>query len=196
MADVRPARSRAVNSPNRNVSNPLSMAGSSHVPQSWWESTKAGFRGAADSLPFDAADYTAAAVRALVDAARHRDLRASFNKRFAAEKAQDRYDEANHPTARTVGKVAGTVAQVALPGSNILGVARVARMAQAARALKSEQAVVAGIGGAVGVAAQGVSDIARGRPSSAADYAGSFVGGALGGAAAMRDPHGRGRCRP
>jgi len=147
-------------------------------PQGAWESTKAGIRGVQDSLPFNLGDHAPAVIYALGDALRSGQFLAAYNQRLEAERGQNRYDEAVHPTARTIGKVAGTAVQMAaLPVEGLL-VKGGARVAGATPLMWRELAALGGAGGLAGVSGRGVSNLARGERSSFADYAGDFVGGA------------------
>ena len=143
-----------------------------------WASAKAAVRGGADSLPFSMADRISAAVLAARDAVNGQSLDASYDKRFAAEQAQDRYDQKIHPVARTVGTAVGTGAQFLLPGGAF--VKGGTRIAEVAPILGRELAALAAIGGGAGVGEQAVSDYVTGKRSSFGDYAGSFVGGGIG----------------
>jgi len=146
--------------------------------QGGWGTVKAGLRGGVDSLPFDLGDRIPAGVRALGDMTSGKGLAAAYHARLAAEHAQNRYDEAVHPTARTVGKVAGTAAQMAVPGLGWVKLAKGRRMVEAAPLIFKEGARLTGLGAAGGGVMQGISDAAHGRPSSLGDYAGSALGGA------------------
>lgn len=150
-----------------------------------WESVKAGLRGVVDSAPFDLGDYTPAAANAVIDAINGKSFLSAFDRRLAAERAQNRYDEAVHPYARLAGKAGGTIAQVAVPGLSLANAAKAPRMAVATRLLASEAGKLAGIGAGVGVGSQGVADVMRGKRGSLGEYAGSAVGGAAGVAAAL-----------
>lgn len=157
-----------------------------HDTDALWESTKAAFRGGFDSLPFNLGNVTPASVHAIGAALRLQDPRAAYSRQAAAEEQSDRYDEQHHPTARMVGKVTGTVGQMAVPGMTLLRSGRgIARLAKATRAIGKEYRSVAGIGAVGGVGSQGVTDIIRGKPSSVADYVGTAAGGSVGTVAAM-----------
>jgi hypothetical protein len=156
-------------------------AGSYQQPlQSAWESLKAGARGAIDSLPFDLGDYLVPALRAHVANELGLDPVAVFHQQLARERGQNRYDEAVHPNARTVGKVGGTVAQLAVPGMALPRLAAAPRMAQAAPMIFKEGAKLTGYGGLGGLGMQAVDDGLQGRLSSPGDYIGSGVGGGVG----------------
>lgn len=151
-----------------------------------WGAFKAALRGAADSVPFDLVDRGTAFVHAAGDTLRGGSPIASYDRRFEAEKAQDRYDAAVHPRARTAGKVAGTAAQLLAPGLVLTRLGSVVRMAEAAPLVMREIGSLTGIGAAGGVAAQGMADVAARRRGSLADYGGSALGGAAGVLAALR----------
>lgn len=157
---------------------------------SGWESAKAGLRGAVDSAPLDLGDYIPAVVNAIIDASHGKSFQTAFDRRFKAEKAQNRYDAAVHPHARVLGKAVGTGAQIAVPGFALATATRAPRMAVATRLLASEAGKLAGIGAGVGVGTQGVGDVLRGKRGSLGEYAGSAIGGAAGVAAALAGkPH-------
>ncbi len=142
-----------------------------------WESTKAGFRGIADSLPFEGGNVLPAAVWAAGAALSGSSPGQAFYRRLSAERGQDRYDEAMHPTARSVGKWTGTAAQMALLPAEGIFVKGGARLAEAAPMLAREWGVVGATGGGISAASRGMSDYLHGERSSAAEYAGDFVGG-------------------
>ncbi len=140
-------------------------------------STKAFARGAADSLPFGLADRGFAVVHALGDASSGRNFLASYDRRLKAEDAQDRYDEAMHPTARLGGEITGNVAQTLIP---MLGPARMARIAEATPALLfKETGKLMGFGGLSNAALEGVIDGVNGEVSPA-KILGAGIGGAAG----------------
>lgn len=157
-------------------------AGSRHAAgrndQGGWGTVKAGLRGGVDSLPFALGDRFPAGVHALGDMTNGEGLAAAYHARLAAEHGQNRYDEAVHPTARTIGKVAGTAAQMAVPGLGWAKLAKGRRMVEAAPLIFKEGARLTGLGAAGGGVMQGISDAVHGRPSSLGDYAGSALGGA------------------
>lgn len=136
--------------------------------------------GAIDSLPLGLGDHGLAAYLAFGDALHLRDPIASYQARLAAQEARNHYDEQYHPVARTAGKVAGTVAQLAVPGMALSRIAGGQRMAEAAPLIFKEGARLTGYGALAGVGAQGVGDVAHGRLSSRADYFGSAAGGGAG----------------
>jgi hypothetical protein len=97
---------------------------------------------------------------------------------MADARAQDAYDVQHFGFARTAGQVAGTGAQlVALGPLDELVVG--SRIAQATPMIAREAGVLAGAGGASGVATQAASDLASHKLSSLGDYAASGVGGAV-----------------
>lgn len=149
-----------------------------HVGEGAWGMVKAGLRGGVDSFPFELGDSAPAALHALGDVAKGRNLATAYRTRLAAEHAQNRYDEAVHPGARTLGKVAGTIAQMAVPGVGWANLARGRRMVEAAPLIFKEGARLTGLGAAGGAGMQGVLDVVNQRLSSVGDYAGSALGGA------------------
>ena len=175
---------RAITGALRSSAQTLS-AGSQQRPQSTWESLKAGGRGAVDSLPWDLGDYLPAAVSAIGAGRLGLDPLAAFHRRLALERGQNRYDEAVHPTARTAGKVAGTVAQLAVPGMAWSRLAAAPRMAQAAPMIFKEGSRLAGYGGVTGMGMQAADDLIQQRLSSLGDYIGSGIGGGVGALTAM-----------
>lgn len=146
-------------------------------PSTMSQSIKAGMRGALDSMPFDLGDKLPASYYGLGALLSGRDAGLAYERQLAAEHAQNRYDEAVHPTARTSGKIAGTVVQLlAMPGEAAV-LKGGARLAEAAPMMAREWGAITGLGAAAPAAVRGVSDLVRGERSSAADYAGDFVGG-------------------
>lgn len=113
------------------------------------------------------------------------DLTAAFERQLAAEQGQNRYDEAVHATARRVGKLAGTAAQLAVPAMGLSKLAGAKRMAEAAPMLLREVSKLAGAGAVGGATAQGVDDLVTGKRSSLGDYGGSVIGGGAGTLAAI-----------
>ena len=166
----------ALNQPRRLPSTPLLEV--SRRPQGAWESGKAALRGVSDSLPMGLGNRLPAAFYALGNAAHLRDPIAAYDDRLEAEEAQDRYDEEVHPTARAVGKWAGTAAQfAALPAEGLL-VKGGARLAEATPLMARELAVVGGAGGGISAGSRAASDYLRGKRSSASEYFGDVAGGA------------------
>jgi hypothetical protein len=154
---------------------------SNRFPQpspSLWESTMAGVRGLPDSLPLEAGNYIPAVLTAMQAAQMGLNPFYIFNRQLALERYWDRYDETVHPTARKIGKWTGTAVQMAaLPAEGLL-VKGGTRLAEAAPLLLREQAVMGGTAGGLSAASRGVTDYLQGKRSSAAEYAGDFVGGA------------------
>ena len=125
----------------------------------------AGLRGAQDALTLGMGDRVYAGSRALLDAAHGVDVGYAWQRRWAAEQARDEYDRQHYKTARTVGQVAGTAASSGADRSRVSGWDSAS-------------------GG--GLAAQGLTDLQRGRVGSFGDYAGSGAGGALTALASVR----------
>lgn len=141
--------------------------------------------GAIDSLPMGVGNYALAALLTVNDAAHLRNPLASYRVRLAQQDAQDRYDERYHPWARTAGKIAGTAAQLAVPGMALSRLAGGKRIAEAAPLIFKETSKLTGYGALAGAGAQVVDDVLHGRRSSTADYLGSAAGGGAGALTAM-----------
>lgn len=107
------------------------------------------------------------------------------------ERDQDRYDARHYGTARTVGQIGATGAELAVLGPLDAALAGGARIGQAAALLAREQAVLAGGGAALNTGMRAAADAASGHRSSVGDYVGSAVGGAVNGLAATRLGPGR-----
>ena len=147
------------------------------------EQLRAGTSGAEDAFTFGLGDRAVAGTRALLDAAHGADLGRAFGSHMADERAQDQYDAAHYGVARNVGQVLGTGAQIAALGPLEGLVGGVARIPQATAFLARETAALGAVGGVIGVGGQAITDLARGRVSSAGDYGGAALGGAVGGVA-------------
>lgn len=193
---MRAAVARSFGNATRLVSPSPSIDAVRHLPwatmdqmprpsPSVWESTKAGLRGAKSSVPFEAGNYLSALSAAKTAWDWGQSPIEAFHWQLEAERGQDRYDEAVHPTARTIGKVAGTAAQLAVPGTALAKVAGASRMAEAAPVLFKEARNVAAIGAVAGTGMQGLDDALHLRRSSPADYAGSAFGGGVGALTAL-----------
>ncbi|OXE37325.1 MAG: hypothetical protein CGW95_02230 [Phenylobacterium zucineum] len=140
----------------------------------------AGARGAQDALTLGLGDRVWAGGRAIADAANGKNLATAYRNRMAQEKARDRFDEQYFRTARTLGEVAGTGAQIVALGPAEGLIAGGARMAEAAPMIGRELAVLGAAGGTSGLAGQAASDLQNLRLGSAGDYAGAALGGAAG----------------
>lgn len=151
----------------------------------------AGLRGAQDAATFGLGDRAYAGVRALDDAAHGADLGHAYEQRMAAEHARDEHDATHYGTARTIGQIAGTGAQLVALGPLDGAVLATARIAEATPLVARELAALGGAGAAVGVGGQVASDVARGRIGSVGDYAGAGLGGAAGALAAKGGRVGR-----
>ncbi|MES2722947.1 MAG: hypothetical protein V4656_07330 [Pseudomonadota bacterium] len=163
------------------------------------ERAAAVFHGFSDGATFGAGDQ----FSALAHAGLPGDGRWSerYNEQKAVLKAQDAYDQAHHPTMRTTGQVAGALVTAVTPFGLEAGALKAAsyfpkaarfvkgatatkRITPLARGLRDHarwSAITAGAGGGMGVAGQGASDVAAGRPSSPGSYASAVVGGAVDG---------------
>lgn len=157
-------------------SAPPRMPAAKSLGQEASDQVLAGARGAQDAFTFGAGDHLYAGALALGDAARGADLRGAYEGRIAAERKRDRYDAEHYRTARAVGQVIGTGAQVAALGPAEGLVAGGARIAEAS----PEIAVLGGAGAAAGVGGQAISDVSRGKVGSVGDYVGAGLGGTVG----------------
>jgi len=144
------------------------------------DQTLAGLRGAQDAFTFGLGDRAYAAIRALGDVYGGADLRTAYARRMAAEEARDRYDAQHYRTARTIGQIAGTAAQIAVLGPAEGAVASGSRIAQATPLIAREIGVLGGAGALSGAGGQAVADVARGKLGSIGDYAGAALGGTAG----------------
>jgi len=99
---------------------------------------------------------------------------------MTAEQARDRYDAAHYGTARTIGQVVGTGAQIAVLGPTEGLVNGGVRIAEATPLIAREIGMLGGAGALTGVGGQAVSDVIRGRPGSVGDYLGAATGGGAG----------------
>jgi hypothetical protein len=150
-------------------------------PTTWAGQFRAGARGALDSLPFGISDAISDRVNAAWSQRPGESWNDAVGRQIAAEDARDKEDAARYGAARTIGKVAGTGAQLlglgAVEGMILPGV----RMAQASPLIARDLLAMGGLGGTANVIGQGIDDAVRGQTSSLRDYAGKFAGGALGG---------------
>jgi hypothetical protein len=110
---------------------------------------------------------------------------------MADERARDAYDQEHYGTARVVGQVVGTGAQVLALGPAEGLVAGGARIAQATPLIVREMGVLGGAGGLTGLGGQVVTDVSRGRLGTAGDYGGAAIGGVVGALAARGGVGGR-----
>lgn len=143
-------------------------------------------RGAQDALTLGLGDRAYAGTRALMDAAHGSDLGDAWRRRMAAETARDIYDGKHYRTARTVGEVGGTALGLVALGPVDAALAGGVRIAQATAVGAREMAAISGAGAGYGVATQAVMDRVAGRRSSAGDYAGAALGGAVGALTSLR----------
>lgn len=144
------------------------------------DQTLAGLRGAQDAFTFGLGDRAYAAIRSLGDANDLADLPTAYARRMAAEAARDRYDAQHYRTARTIGQVAGTAAQIAVLGPTEGVVNGGIRIAEATPLIAREIGMLGGAGAVTGVGGQAFSDVARGRLGSVGDYLGAATGGVAG----------------
>jgi hypothetical protein len=143
-------------------------------------------QGALDDFTFGLDDQAYAGARALIDAANGKSLSKAYRDRIAYEHARDQYYAQHYGVARTAGKIAGSVAQLAVGGGlGTIGKAGV-RIKQVTPMIGRELAALGGVGATGGVGGQAYSDAIHGRLSSLGDYAGSGIGGAVEGLMAMR----------
>lgn len=140
---------------------------------------QAGVRGASDALTFGLGDHVSAGLGAAIDWTGGEDPRDAYARRIAAERASDLYDAQHYGAARLTGQVVGTGAQLMIfaPAAGVSGGVRVA---QATPLIAREVAALGGVGGALGLGEQAVSDLFQGRIGSVGDYAGAATGGVVG----------------
>ncbi|HMI19424.1 MAG TPA: hypothetical protein VK533_07765 [Sphingomonas sp.] len=148
-------------------------------------------QGALDDFTFGLDDQAYAGARALIDAANGKSLSQAYRDRIAYEHARDQYYAQHYGVARTAGKIAGSVAQLAVGGGlGTIGKAG-ARIKQVTPMIGRELAALGGVGATGGVGGQAYSDAMRGRLSSLGDYAGAGLGGAAEGVMATRGQPGK-----
>jgi hypothetical protein len=144
-------------------------------------------RGAGQALSFGIYDPAVAAAKATFEPGGLDGWQDRFRADRAHEQAQDQYEAAHYPTARTAGQVSGTLLSLAAGGPLSGG----ARIAGAAGITAREAATLMAAHGAIGAGLQTASDAAQGRPMSWRDELGAALGGAATGAAGIRLPPGR-----
>lgn len=145
----------------------------------------AAMNGFGDSLPFGLGNGVVAALGTIRDYRQGMDVVRAWQAHLAKEQANDRNDAAHMATARLLGQGVGTAIQLGLAGSleapGLIG----ARMAEHAPLIAREVAALAGGGAGMGVAGQGIADVARRQRAPLTDYLGAALGGAAGGVAAI-----------
>lgn len=137
-------------------------------------------RGAEDAFTFGLGERAYAGVRAIADAAGGDNISRSYARHYAGTQALKGYDIAHHLTARTVGQLVGTGAQIALTGGGEGLIAAGSRISQVAPRLAREGAALVAGGALAGVGGQALSDVFKGRAGPAGDYGGAALGGAAG----------------
>lgn len=190
------AAARAVAPVKRVVAEAILPNGSVRMIEKVRDQGRAAISGAVDEASFGLADKALSGLEALRDGGVD-----DFGNRYRANQerraAADAYDERNYGAARTVGRVAGFVGDVAIAGAP--GVARgivslAPRGAKLYEALTTSKHLVdprglntmaAGGGAIAGVIGQVIDDASNRRLSTWRDYAGSAIGGAAGGVATL-----------
>jgi hypothetical protein len=144
-------------------------------------------RGAGNALTFGFYDPIAASIEATAQGGGLNRWQDRFRADLGKEQAQDRYEAARYPTARTSGQVGGTLLSLAAGGPVSGG----ARIAGAAGMTAREAGTWLAAHGVLGAGLQTASDLVSGRPLSWKDDLGAAVGGATAAGLGVRLPPGR-----